>query len=523
VDRQRQRLVCIREDHGSQDHEAVNVLVAVDTDGKSEQSILVSGNDFYSSPRLSPDGGRLAWLTWNHPNMPWDGTELWRAHISSDGAISDARKVAGGPSESIFQPEWSPDGKLYFVSDRTGWWNVYRVQGNDIEAVTEMEAELGSPQWVFGLSRYGFEDEGRLLCTIQSGGTDTIAVVDTGTREVHPLSVPYTSVGSLRVDNHQAAFIGSSAAQSSAVALLDLTRRRSQVLRRSSDLDTDKGYVSVPDSVEFPTENGKTAHAIYYPPTNKDYEAPPGDRPPLLVLSHGGPTAATPAVFSLETLYWTSRGFAVAAVNYGGSTGYGREYRERLNGQWGVVDVDDCINCAKFLVDQGKAHPERLIVRGGSAGGYTTLCALAFRDDFKAGASYFGLSDLEPFVHDTHKFESRYLDRLVGPYPERQDLYRHRSAINHMEGFSAPVILFQGLDDKVVPPNQAEIMVEGLRRQGVPFAYVTYEGEGHGFRRAENIKNSIDSELYFYAQIFGFDLPEEVEPVTIENWQRRSA
>jgi len=312
-------------------------------------------------------------------------------------------------------------------------------------------------------------------------------------------------------------FTGSSATEPASIVLLDLESGQAHALRRSSDVDLDAGYISMPVVIEFPTENGLTAYANYYPPQNKDFTAPAGERPPLLVLSHGGPTSAAPAVFNLNIQYWTSRGFAVVDVNYGGSTGYGRAYRERLNGNWGVVDMDDCVNAARYLAAQGKADGERLAIRGGSAGGYTTLCALTFRDVFKAGASYFGIGDLSPFVDDTHKFESRYNVRLIGPYPERADLYYERSAINYVDRISCPIILFQGLEDKIVTPIQSEKMFAAVRAKGIPTAYLAFEGEQHGFRKAENIKRTLDAELYFYSRVFGFELAEPVEPVKIEN------
>ncbi len=520
VDEPRNRLIAVREDHGNPDQEAVNTLVSIDlTSG--EQHVMVSGNNFYASPRIDPAGSKLSWLTWNHPNMPWDGSELWVGSLAADGTISDARQVAGGPAESIFQPEWSPDGTLYFVSDRTGWWNIYRVRGEDQdEILVEMEAEFGTPAWVFGISTHAFQSADAVVCIVGYGDRDGLATIDTRNKTFHPVQTPYSDLSDIHAQDAKVVFLGGSPSEPTAIVQLDTTTGRSEVLKRASDLSVDPEYISTPESIEFPTENGLTAHAFYYPPHNEDFQAPAGELPPLIVHSHGGPTGATSTSFSLSIQYWTSRGFAIADVNYGGSSGYGRAYRQRLNGQWGVVDVDDCVNAARYLVEKGLADPNRLIIVGGSAGGYTTLSALAFRNTFKAGASYFGLADLVPFVNDTHKFESRYLDGLIGPYPERADLYRERSAINATDQFSCPIILFQGLDDKVVPPNQAELMVEALREKGLPYAYVAYEGEGHGFRKAENIKRTLDGELYFYSRIFGFDLAEPVEPVQIENLPR---
>lgn len=518
LDRVRNRLICVREDHTREGVEATNTLVAIDLGDGSQQTVLVEGRDFYSNPRLSPDGSRLCWLSWNHPNMPWDGTELWIARLNADGTLGAAELVAGGLQESVFQPEWSPDGSLYFVSDRSGWWNLYRQVDGQVQAVQPMEAEFGLPQWIFGMQTYGFDSAQRLVCTYTHQSRWYLGRLDLTTGEMTRLDLPYHDTRAfLDVSPGKALFVGGSPTEPSSVILLDLQRGETQVLRRSSEVELDPGYYSIPQVIEFPTENGLSAYANYYPPANRDYQAPQGELPPLLVLSHGGPTSAASTRLSLKTQYWTSRGFAVVDVNYGGSTGYGRAYRQRLNGNWGVVDMDDCANAARYLAGQGLVDAERLAIRGGSAGGYTTLCALTFRDTFKAGASHFGIGDLEPFVHDTHKFESRYLDSLVGPYPEKKDLYYQRSAINFTERISCPIILFQGLEDKVVPPSQSEKMYEAVRAKGIPTAYLPFEGEQHGFRQAENIKRSLDAELYFYSRIFGFELAEPVEPVRIEN------
>lgn len=522
VDRARQRLIAVREDHTG-DGEAVNTLVALPLaagDGATPLhggDVLVSGANFYSSPCLSNDGAHLAWLRWNHPNLPWDGCELWVGVVRSDGTLAEQQRVAGGPEESIFQPQWSPDGVLYFVSDRSGWWNLYRWSGGKIEPLCPRSAEFGGPQWVFGMSTYAFESAQRLVCTFREQGVWRLATLNTRTLALSVLDVPYSEISFLRAAPGRALFVGAAAAEPAAVVLLDLATLQRTILRRSYQNTLDEGYFSLPRQIEFPTEQGLTAFANLYLPQNRDYGAPPGQRPPLLVMSHGGPTGAATTSFSLSTQYWTSRGFAVVDVNYGGSTGYGRAYRQRLNGQWGVVDVDDCVNAARYLVQEGLVDGARLAIRGGSAGGYTTLCALTFRTLFKAGASHFGIGDLETFVGDTHKFESRYLDRLVGPYPERKDLYVQRSAINFIDQIATPLILFQGLEDKIVPPNQAEMMFEAVKRKGLPVAYLAFAGEQHGFRQAKNIKRALEAELYFYSKVFGFDLAESVEPVRIEN------
>jgi dipeptidyl aminopeptidase/acylaminoacyl peptidase len=541
LDRRRNRLICVREAHTDAGREAVNAIASLPLGGGAEAAgqTLVAGNTFYASPRLSPDGARLAWLTWNHPNMPWDGCELWVAEVRDDGALGAAELVAGGPEESIFQPEWSPAGVLHFVSDRTGWWNLYRwnegrdsslplvaqndttaVAQNDttrIEPLCEMAAEFGLPQWVFGLSTYAFVAAERIVCAYTQAGGWRLALLDTATKTLTPFDLPYTEISGVRAVAGGVAFVAASPTQAAALVRLDLATGQIAVLCRSSEVTVDPGYLSVAQPIEFPTEGGLTAHALYYPPANRDHRAPEGERPPLLVLSHGGPTGATSGALRLSIQFWTSRGFAVADVNYGGSTGYGRAYRERLNGNWGVVDVDDCVNAARTLAAAGLADEKRLAIRGGSAGGYTTLAALTFRDVFRAGASHFGVSDLEALATDTHKFESRYLDRLVGPYPERRDLYVARSPIHFTDRLSVPMILLQGLEDKVVPPSQAETMFAAVKAKGLPVAYVPFAGEQHGFRKAENIKRAMEAELYFYSRIFGFALADAVEPVEIEN------
>lgn len=517
IDRRRNRLYCVREDHSASDREPVNSLASVDLQGATSEQVLVSSNDFYSSPRLSPDGAKLAWLTWNHPNMPWDGCELWLGELDSDGRIVRSERIAGGKDESVFQPEWSPGGVLHFVSDRTGWWNLYRYAGKSVQPLYPMEAEFGEPQWVFRMFTYAFDSENRIVCTFCVKGTWRLGLLDATNGQLEQLETPYSDISAIRVSSGRAVFCAGSPNQSMSVVLFDLRTRQTHVLRRSSTLTIDAGYLSNPSAIEFPTENGRTAHGFFYPPANRDCEAPPEQRPPLLVISHGGPTSATTTTLKLTIQYWTSRGIGVLDVNYGGSTGYGTEYRRRLNGNWGVVDLDDCVNGARYLVDRGLADGNRLIIRGGSAGGYTTLAALTFRDVFRAGASYYGISDLEALEHDGHKFESRYNHSLVGPYPESAEIYRARSPIHFTDRLSCPIILFQGLEDKVVPPNQAEMMYDALLKKGLPVAYVPFEGEQHGFRKAENIKRALDAELYFYSRVFGFEPADPIEPVKIAN------
>jgi dipeptidyl aminopeptidase/acylaminoacyl peptidase len=517
IDPRRDRLIAVREDHSDPTREAVNTLTSIDLEAPAGGRVLVSGNDFYASPRLSPDGARLAWLTWCHPNMPWDGTELWVAEMGQDGVPVRPERVAGGITESIFQPEWSPGGDLYFISDRTGWWNLYRWRAGRIEPLCEMEAEFGAPQWRFGMSTYAFESEARIVCTYKAPGRSHLALLDTGSLALRELDTPHPVIGSVRARPGCVVFESGGPTSFPAIVRLDIRSGQCDTLKPSSAVTVDMGYLSVPEAIEFPTEHGQTAHAFFYAPRNHDYAAPAAEKPPLLVRSHGGPTSATSATLNLGIQYWTSRGFAMLDVNYGGSSGFGRAYRERLNGEWGVVDVDDCVNGARHLVQRGLVDARRLAIRGTSAGGYTTLCALTFRSLFAAGASYYGIGDLEIFVRDTHKFESRYLDRLIGPFPERRDLYRARSAIHFIDRIACPMILFQGLEDKIVPPNQSELMVAALRAKGLPVAYVAFEGEQHGFLKAENIKRALEAELYFYSRVFGFSLSDPVESVRIDN------
>jgi dipeptidyl aminopeptidase/acylaminoacyl peptidase len=518
-DPERNRLIAVREDHRGEG-EAVNTIAAVNLDGDEEGGVvLTSGADFYSNPRLSPDGMRLAWLQWDHPNMPWDGSELWVAPVNNDGSLGDAERIAGGKKESIYQPEWGPDGALYFVSDRTDWWNLYRRQdGSDKdEAILPMDAEFGAPQWAFGTRTYAFLDPGTIAATFTRDGLWHLATIDLESGAFTEIPTPYTVMDDPVVANGKVIFTAGSASMPSSIVEYNLATGESTILKRSLTVEIDPGYLSTPTPIEFPTGNGLTAHAFLYPPANKDYVAPASEAPPLLVQSHGGPTGTTSTSLNLPLQYWTSRGFAVLDVNYGGSTGYGRPYRLRLNDAWGIVDVEDHAHGARYLIAEGLADAERVAIRGWSASGYTTLAALTFDDTFKAGASHFGPSDLETMTIDTHKFESRYLDGLIGPYPERRDIYVERSPIHHLERITAPLALFQGSEDTVVPPDQAEKMYAAMAERGLPVCLVVFEGEGHGFRRAENIKRALEAELSFYAQVFGFTPAGEIEPIEVAN------
>lgn len=530
----------VREHHpvGGGPADVVNEIVVLDVAGEAPPRTLVTGPDFVSDPRIAPDGGRLCWLQWSHPDMPWDGTQLCVVEVQATDmgpTIGDAKVVAGRPDtapagegdgESVTEPRWADDGSLWFASDRSDWWNLYRWEpdADRVSPVVTMDAEIGVPQWVFGQSRYAFLSGGRTVFAASRDGVDSLAVRLADGRVVD-LDLPYTSFSSIQAEGDRVVFVAGSATAEPAVVALDVdvdvagAVTSTEILRAPRDLGLDDSWFAVPESISFPSSAGRTAHGLFYPPNNPDVTADAGELPPLLVLIHGGPTSAARPMLQLGIQYWTSRGFAVVDVNYGGSTGYGRGYRNQLRGQWGVVDLDDCEAAARWLGEQGRADPARLCIRGGSAGGYTTLAALAFRDTFAAGASHYGVADLEALATETHKFESRYLDGLIGPYPARRDLYVERSPIHHVDGFDRPLIVLQGLEDEVVPPNQAEMIVGALRAKGVPVAYVAFEGEQHGFRQAANIRRALDSELSFYAQVFGFPLPdaEKIDPVPVEN------
>ncbi len=517
VDERRGRAFAVREDHSRDAAEAVNTIVALDVNGKREPITIAAGNDFYSSPKLSPEGDRIAWQTWNHPNMPWDGSEIWTGELDREGNVRSSRRVAGGLTESVLQPEWSPDGELYFVSDRDGWWNLYRSHGEGDEPVCTRAAEFGAPQWIFGHRFYAFSGPDQIVCIYSEKSGAKLGRIDLATGRLQPIELLYTTLFNLQVSGPKAAMYATSATLAERVLVVDLDTYAQEVVRVANPAHVDPGYFSIPRPIEFPTEDGLTAHAFYYAPHNHDFEAPAGEKPPLVVVCHGGPTASAGPTYPFEYQYWTSRGIALVDVNYGGSAGFGRAYRMRLNGQWGVVDVDDCINAARYLVDQGLVDPDRVSITGGSAGGYTVLLSLTKRDFYNAGSSQFGIGDLELFIKETHKFESHYCDTMIGPYPERADIYRDRSAIYFADNMSAPVILFQGLEDKIVPPSQAETFVEVCRKKRLPYAYVAYPGEQHGFRKDTNIRRTFEGELYFFSRIFRFETADDIEPVGINN------
>lgn len=515
-DARRNRLIAVREDQSDVTREAVNTLVAIDL-ANGQETILQSGFDFYSSPRLSRDGMNLAWLCWNHPNMPWEGTQLWRAPLNVDGTLGAPVLVAGGSTESIFQPEWSPRGHLHFVSDRSGWWNIYRQEGDQNQALYPLAAEFGEAQWIFGMATYAIAQDGRIVCSYLQHGRAHLAIIEDEGGAINEIAAPFHSISDVQIGPGFVAFSAGSPSLAKCIVKLDLQTHAFKILRKANDIEVDEATLSTPEAIEFPTENGVSAHAFYYAPRNAEFQGPAQAHPPLLVMTHGGPTAMTTATLNVAIQYWTSRGFAVVDVNYGGSSGYGRAYRQRLNGQWGVVDVDDAVNAAHFLVQRGDVDGEKLAIRGSSAGGYTTLSALTFRKVFKAGASYYGIGDLETLAGDTHKFESRYMDSMVGPYPAKKQTYFERSPIHFTSLLESPLILFQGMKDKVVPPTQAQAMFDAVKAKGLPVAYLCYEQEGHGFRQADNIKRSLDAEFYFYSKVFGFEPADKIEPVRIDN------
>lgn len=508
-------IVCVREDH-SGEGEPVNTLVSVDAAGGGVREIA-GGHDFYAYPRINPDGSALAFIAWDHPDMPWDASVLYLADVAPDGTLAAPRAIAGGQGVSVFQPQWAPDGTLWFVSDASGFWNLYVLDSDGPRCVIRDEAEYGMPLWQFAMSSYGFADERTLVAAFCRNGSWQVDAIDLSTLARTPMPCEVSAVSALVAGNGRAIVLAASPARVQSVLCWDLAGGPVQTLCASTTQVLGPGWISVAEAVDFPTDDGQIAHGFFYPPVNPTCVAPAGERPPLIVIGHGGPTGASSASLDLAVQFWTSRGFAVLDVNYRGSTGYGRAYRRLLDGQWGVADVADCVNGARHLADAGRVERARMAIRGRSAGGYTVLAALAFHDIFAAGASYYGIGELEALARDTHKFESRYLDRLVGPYPECAALYRERSPLNHLQSLSCPVIFFQGLEDRVVPPNQAQMMRDALFAKGIPVACLMFEGEQHGFRRAETIVRTLEAELYFYGRVFGFTPAGNLEAVQIDN------
>ena len=503
------RIVAVCEDH-SDPGEPTNGLVMFPVDGSEGIVRLVTGRDFVSTPRVGPDGRTLAWLAWDHPNMPWMETELWVAELEAT-EIRSPRKITGVPGESFFQPVWSPAGDLFVVADRSGWWNVYRVEGDALVAVAPTDREIGLPGWQFGIRTAAFLPDGRLVTAVADRGLWSIEVegrrLDLGDRHAYG--------GLLAVAGGRIWTVLGAPSESLALLAIDPNSGEVEEVRRSSEVTIDARFVSHPTPVEFPTSDGVTAHAFYYPPTNPQYEAPAEELPPLVVWSHGGPTAQTQAALNLGIQFWTTRGFAVVDVNYRGSTGFGRAYRDALRERWGDADVVDCVNAARYLASRGLVDGARMAIRGASAGGYVTLCALVFHDVFAAGTSYAGVADIKGLMGTTHKLESRYDSSLIGPYPEAAQQYHDRSPINFADRVSCPVLIIQGSEDPIVTPDQAEVFVEAMRANGLPHAYLLIEGEDHFLAKADTIVEARSAELSFYAQIFGFKPAGEISRLAI--------
>jgi dipeptidyl aminopeptidase/acylaminoacyl peptidase len=508
-------VVCVRERH--ENGEVHNELVALPADGSSEPRIVAAGHDFYAAPRVSPDGTRLAWICWDHPRMPWDGTELRVAELAPDGTLSGERLVAGGTEESVVEPAWSLEGALHFVTDRNGWWNLHRED----RALTRLEdGEIGIPAFIFGTRRFAFLGDGRIACVVTRKAVDSLELLDPETGELAPAGLGWTSYTPtmLAADGHHVFFAAASPAEPVTVTAWDADSGEQTLLHRVVDLGLDPAAIPTPRAVEFPTTDGATAHAFYYPPTSADHEGPADERPPLQVVCHGGPTGHRAPSLTPAFLFWTQRGIGVVDVNYRGSSGFGRAYRRALDGRWGEIDWQDCVAAARHLAEHGDADPDRTWVEGGSAGGYVVLCALTFDPEaFAAGVSYFGVADVEALATDTHKFESRYLDSLIGPYPEAIDVYRARSPVHFADRLERPLLLLQGLEDKVVLPNQAEMMADALDRKSIPHAYIAFEGEGHGFRKQENVRRALEATLGFVGRVFGFEPADRLEPVEIRH------
>jgi dipeptidyl aminopeptidase/acylaminoacyl peptidase len=516
-DKRRHRLIAVCEEHSANNGAVVNSIAAIALDGSGHVTKLAEGFDFYAMPKLDPTGDKLAWLCWKHPNMPWDGTQLFVAHFNADGSLDGPDLIAGGVDESVAQPEWSPGSELYFISDRDGWWNIHRHRNGAVETMHEAQSEFCRASWHLGYSSYAFVDSEKLICSYNQKGFWKIGQIDLKSKKLSEIKTEFTDVWWLKMMGRKAVFRGASPSKPQSIILLDIDSGECQSIAQSTHMMLDQEMISEPEAIEFKSTDGETAHGFYYRPKNKNYRGLEMEKPPLLVKVHGGPSGTALTMLNLEIQFWTSRGFAVLDVNYSGSTGYGRAYRERLAGTWGIKDVDDCISGAVHLVEIGAVDGDRLLVSGGSAGGFTTLALLTFKNTFKAGASYYGISDLETMRRETHKFESHYLDKLVGAYPAQRDIYIARSPLYHIELLSRPIAFFQGQEDKIVPPNQTEMMVDALRRKNVPVACLIFENEQHAFRRGENIRRSLDGELYFYAKVLGFKAPDDIMPLVIEN------
>ncbi len=507
--------VCVREIHTSSDEEPSNEIVAVPLDGSQQIRVLVSGPDFVSSPRVSKEGDQIAWVQWNHPNMPWDDTQLCIASL--DEMVLSNQKVTKSKAESFFQPEWDDQGNLHVVSDRNNWWNLFRVDQStneiDLTSLTNIEAEIGLPQWVFGQSRYAFVGD-EIWFVYREAGIDKLATLSSN-GQFEQIKIDATEIES--VTNYQDGIVATVSSWKAESSVMFINSEEVRPLSKTRNLDIGESWFPVPETFTYQTSDSEKAHALFYSPTNPEYEIHKNENPPLIVLAHGGPTGSARRQLQLSIAYWTSRGFGVADVDYRGSTGYGRLYRNRLRNSWGLADVEDCVAVAKHLVAQKKVDKNRLAIKGGSAGGFTVLAALTFHDTFTAGASRYGIADLAILAKDTHKFESRYLDRLVGKWPEDEEIYKQRSPIHHIEQLSTPMVILQGSEDPIVPPNQAHLMAKKLKENDIPHALIEFSDEGHGFRKAPNITKAIESELAFFAQIFNFEPFDDLPKICIES------
>lgn len=533
----KQYLVCVRETHHK--NSVINDLVSISLDDNESGKVKVlhAGFDFYSFPRLSKLGHRICWTCWNQPDMPWDAAELWTADLHEDGSLDAAHKIVGGNDlsarqdantqgpiiaepqnqQSIYQPLWSDDGVLHYINDVSGWSNIYSCRDGILNALTPIDREFGVPQWVLASSTYALCSDNQIYALYLQDGQQQLCHIDAESGHIEPIALPFRNFGDhLLYANNVLYFRAAGPAVEEAIYRFDLATNQFEQISESKTFPLSVEEISVSKTIQFESKNNRPCHAFYYSPKNSQYTAPLNTLPPLIVMSHGGPTAMTNNSLNTAIQFWTHRGFAVVDVNYGGSTGFGKKYRNSLRGNWGVVDVEDCIAAANYLVSKQLVDEKALLIRGGSAGGYTTLCALTFHNVFAAGMSRYGVADLESLASDSHKFEARYLDSVVGPYPQEKALYQARSPIHSTNQLSCPILLLQGADDKVVPPNQAEMMVEALENKKIPYAYKLYQGEGHGFRNADTIVDALNSELSFYQQVLQLDSDEAISKLEIQ-------
>lgn len=528
IDAENSALICVREDHteatkkanGEERNEIVRVPVPSDSGPVDAGSILVTGTDFVAYPRLSRDGTQLAWIEWNHPSMPWEVTTLKAAALSAQGGLGEATVIAGG-DRAVLEPQWGDDGTLYYLDEISGWWNLYAAHDGKTRALAPMAREFGGALWSLGMQTYVLNDDGHAFARTSHEAVDELAQIDLKDGGYRRIETPFVAFGDLSLDRMgRIITTASAAADESALVAIDPENGAVQRLHQTNERGIPEALVSLGQRIRFPTAAGpngeaRIAHATYYPPSNPAFAGPEGQKPPLIVTIHGGPTSVSKPTFSLTRQYWTSRGFAIVDVNYGGSTSYGRDYRKRLNGQWGVVDVQDAVAAVDYLVAEGKADPALVAIRGGSAGGFTTLAALAFTNRFKAGANYFGVSDIAGLAATSHKFESKYDVSLVGPPNEA--LYRARSPLFHLDGFQEPLITFQGDEDRIVTPDQSRKIVAALEERGVMHAYIEFAGEQHGFRKSENIIRAQEAELAFYGLVFGFTPADTIPPLDVRH------